>query len=258
VVDALGVLDLLRGHVVGRADDPSGVRQVGAGPLGHRVLGDAEVAHLHAERAVALVEEDVGGLDVPVHHAQLVDGGEALAGLEKDPGGDAGVEGTHLTDDGAEVLALEEFHDEEGELPGAAGGGVEDPDDVGVLDGLHGFDLAGEASASVGVLLAADELEGDGLAGGGEGAVDGAHAALAEELEDAVALVEDGAFEVSGVGGRPRGGHGGRGQGGFTSDLRGGVLGHRCLLEQSAPASQPRAAGGVTSGRPCSWPCYRR
>ena len=94
-----------------------------------------------------------------------------------------------------------------------------------------GLDLAGEAdfifeAFEPGLVLAeegGEELEGDGLVEGDVvGAVDLAHAAAAEEFDDAVAACDDGAgHEASGV--DEAGGGGGEGGGGGFVEVAGVV-----------------------------------
>ena len=90
-------------------------------------------------------------------------------------------------DQAGEVDPFDVFHDEE---VGAADlVGVDGPDDVGVVELRGGADLALEAADGVGVLqaLLADDLDGDDAAElPVAGLEDGAHAALAEALQQDV------------------------------------------------------------------------
>jgi hypothetical protein len=157
------------------------------------VAGDAEVHDDWAEAAVGgALDEDVAGLDVAVEDAELV-------GLVE---GDGAVAEDHdlvmqrQLEAVAQRLAGDQFHGDVGLALDLAD--LEDLADVGVVDAGLGAGLAEQAGREIG-MIAADELEGDGAA---ElrvvGAVDGAHAAVAEHCEELVAApVRDG--EAAGV-----------------------------------------------------------
>ena len=109
-------------------------------------------------------------------------------------------------------LAGDELHDEVGQ-PLVGGAGVEHAGDVGVVHHRERLPLALEAREHlVGVHPEADHLEGDGAAEGLEllGLVDGAHAALAEDADDAVGTD---AVGVRGARGRGAGRRGRLGRG---------------------------------------------
>ena len=65
------------------------------------------------------------------------------ADLADDAGGGCGQHGTVVLDDGAQVAALDEFHDQEDDA--VANTEVVDGDDVGVLEASCGLGLALEA-----------------------------------------------------------------------------------------------------------------
>jgi hypothetical protein len=98
---------------------------------------DPEVRH---ER-LAAGEEDVLRLDVPVHHAALVRNGQRLRHGPGEHGLD--VEPPLALEPGAERLALDVRHHPAEEAAGLAG--VEERDDVGVLEAGGGADLGQEA-----------------------------------------------------------------------------------------------------------------
>jgi hypothetical protein len=151
------------------------------------VLGEAEVSEVDV-----LVrprrDEDVGRLDVAVHEAERVRGGEAGRDLGHDPHGVCGVERPVGADERAEVGALDEAHGQE-ERPFDLAGLV-DRDDVRVVDRGRELRLALEALAEARVVsaLGRDQLERDrSLQDELRRAIDDAHAAAARALLDAVA-----------------------------------------------------------------------
>ena len=169
---------LLRRHVPGGADHgPS----VGHARLGE--LGDAEVSDLGATVAV---EQDVGWLDVPVHHSVLVREVETVADLPDQVGDLLEGEDALLGDHVLERLALDVLHrDVRG---GALLADVVDSHDVGVGERPGGAELALEPGLQVIDLLGGDprielddldrELATDDRV---LGQVDDAHGALADD-----------------------------------------------------------------------------
>ena len=153
--------DLLRRHVARRAEEGAGLGQIGLGLL-HQ-FGEAEVEHLHhlAEHP-AVVEEDVGRLDVAVNHAEAV---RLLQGLEHLQAESAGLrpgEGAVTPD-----LRLQRLTREQGEhqkrhvVFGVAV--VEQRDHVRMLELHHQLGLAREADllvVAVG-MLGVHQLDGD-------------------------------------------------------------------------------------------------
>ena len=180
---------LLGRHVADRAQDRAGVRvgsvlrqglDVGPGPFLARSpeLRDSEVENL--DQAI-LGEEQVLGLQVAVHDALLVGGGEAPCDLDGELHRLARAQRAagHAV---AEGLALQQLRDDIGRavvLPE-----IVDGDDVGVVEDAYGFGLVLEAADPVFVDrdLGVEDLEGHVA---GEplvfGAVDLAHASPAED-----------------------------------------------------------------------------
>ena len=179
---------LFRRHVRRGAEcDADAGEVVLAGGLGDG-LGDAEVHH----HGVAAGEEDVLGLDVAMDHAGPVGDGERLGDLGEQPHrlGHRQLAGAGQAI--AQGLALDVGHDVVEEAVGVAG--VEDAEDVRMLEAGGDLDLAGEAlGAECGGQLGAEDLDGDAavvLEVFGE--IDGGHATLAELTLDAVAAGEGG------------------------------------------------------------------
>ncbi len=188
-LDAVLRLDLLGGHVRGRAD------QEGAARLA--VEGRARDAKINEDGAACLLlEHHVGGLHVAVDDARGVDGGEAAGDLADDPEGLAGGEvraaGDVLGHEAVEGAAVDELH---GVVPGAAVLSERvDLHDVLVADRREGLGLADEAldEGRVGGELAGDHLEGHAAPEAEvAGLVHHAHRALAELALDAVAAVDE-------------------------------------------------------------------
>ena len=141
--DVRALVDRLAGAHLGRevarrADEFAGGGQF-LGEIGGRER-DAEIGDLDP---AALVEHQVGGLDVAMDHAAVVRGGEAGGGLVDRP---RRLLRRHLVlalEPGRERLALDELHGEIGlPLPLAD---VVDLDDVRVVERGHGAGLAQEA-----------------------------------------------------------------------------------------------------------------
>ena len=179
---------LLRRHVRrGAEGDADAGEVVLARRLGDG-LGDAEVHH----HGVAAGEEHVLGLDVAVDHAGPVGDGERLGDLAEEAHGLGHRQLAGAGEAIAQGLALDVGHDVVEEAVGVAG--VEEAEDVGVLEARGDLDLAGEAlGAEGGGELGTEDLDGDAavvLQVFGE--VDGGHAALAELPLDAVAAGEGG------------------------------------------------------------------
>mgnify|MGYP002835176114 CR=1 FL=1 len=107
-------------------------------------------------------DEDVGGLDVAVHHAPLVHVGERVGHVAHDLGGLFGVEGAVALEDLGEVLPLDVLH---GHEPLAVGrlAVVDHVDQVGVRQPAQRLCLASEATPlRLGGLAAREQdLEGD-------------------------------------------------------------------------------------------------
>jgi hypothetical protein len=156
-VDA-GALDLLGRDVVDRADPHARLRQPA---LRAGVLGEAEVGEVGVIGAVAVGDQDVGGLDVAVDEPARVRDVERAADLHEDRRGAAWVEPAGALDERAQVGALDEAHRDEQQAVDLAR--VVDRHDVRVLERRGDPRLALEALAEVlvGREVRRDDLEGD-------------------------------------------------------------------------------------------------
>ena len=198
-VDLLVAAGLLGAHVGRGAHHHAGRGQLLV-HLAHRAR-DAEVGHQHP----IVLEHDVVGLDVPVDDALLVRVGERRGDRAADADHLLGGEGAFLLEPLPDVLTLDEGHGEPEQLERCAAGGqryrrdagVEDAEDVGVLEARGDADLAAEpVGAEGGAELGVEELEGDGFAGAVVGEKDGGHAPVAELALDGVRAGQGG-LEVS-------------------------------------------------------------
>ena len=143
---------------------------------------DAEVEDFGSVGA----EHDVGGFEVSVDDACLVDGGECV---DESFGGepeDGAVEWAVVGDVFVESGSVDEFHDEVGD--GAVGDDVDDVDGAFAVDSAHGVAFAGEAVAEslVGGEFGSQHFDGDGCAVGVFCCVDGAESACAESAGEGV------------------------------------------------------------------------
>ncbi len=185
---------LLGRDVARRTEHLARVRQPVLERLELRVQpGQPEVDHLDHDRAVALFEEDVLGLEVAVDHARLVRRADRLADLRDDRERRLDVERRALGQRRAERPAFEQLHDEVGAdvLRHAV---VVHGHDVRMPEPRDGDRLAPEALGEDAVLdqAAADRLERDGALELQVGrAVDVAHSARAEHAVDPVLVVDD-------------------------------------------------------------------
>jgi hypothetical protein len=126
---------------------------VGGRPAPPLDLGDAEVEDLREHGVVvAIDEEHVVGLEVPVDDPRLVGAGEAAQQLGRDVQRFGELEAAEALDAVAEVFAAQELHHDERQ-PRLGLSGVEDRDDVGALDGARGLRFALEALIASGVAL---------------------------------------------------------------------------------------------------------
>ncbi len=175
---------LLGGHVGRGAEQRPGVRDLGVGELGDAEVGDLDL--------VRLVDDEVGGLDVPVDDPARVGVVEGRRDLAHEADHPLGLEAGPFLEDGADRLPLHELHGEERHLVLLAD--VEQGDDVGVGQRPRDPRLLVEALLERPVLRAprgdveADRLDRQGaLDEGVEGLVDGPHGAEAEGARDLVA-----------------------------------------------------------------------
>ena len=146
------------------------------------------------------MQQDVLGLDVAVDHAVAVGVAQGAGDLGRDPDGVGDGELLLAAEPVAQRFALDERHDV---VRGAADlARVDEAEDVGVLQVGDGLDLAEEPlGADHGGEVGAEHLDGDlALVAEVVGEVDGGHAALAELALDAVAVGENGAEALDGVG----------------------------------------------------------
>ena len=146
------------------------------------------------------MEQDVLGLDVAVDHAVAVGVAQGAGDLGRDPD-DVGDRKLLLAPEPvAQRFALDERHHVVRSAADLAR--VDEPEDVGVLQVGDGLDLAEEPlGADDGREVGAEHLDGDlALVAEVVGEVDRGHAALAELALDAVAVGENGAEALDGVG----------------------------------------------------------
>ncbi|EYF02008.1 Hypothetical protein CAP_7626 [Chondromyces apiculatus DSM 436] len=206
-VGALRGAHLLRGHVVGGAEDfLAGDLEVRVGGGGEE-LRDAEVEDLDARGAVvAAGEEEVRRLEVAVDDAEGMGFGHGVASLQDVVGDVGGGDGAALAGEAAQIAAFEVLHDDVRDA-GFEAADVVHLGDVLALELHDGAGFAEEALDSDGVLAlgVVHQLEGAHFVevevGGGD---DGAHAADAKHVVDAVLARDHGA---DGNGGAPRVGH---------------------------------------------------
>ena len=193
VIDVLAAR-LLRRHVLGRAEQHAGLRELAPPVLDLGQLRDAEVEQLHEVRLAEEVDEvHVLRLEIAVDDAVRMCGGERCADLQEDPL--APRPRQQLTGEArtrdllVQVVALEQLHREEHEAFGR-GAEVADVDHVLVTNARGALGLLHEPLDEVGLAreLAVQDLERDLLLEQVvRGEIDGAHTALAELLGDVVA-----------------------------------------------------------------------
>ena len=190
---------LLRAHVLGRAHDEAGRGRRGRG--GAPFLGDPEV---HQPDLAARVAHDVGRLQVAVDDAHVVDRAQAVRELQRRREGLLDRQPAALAQDLAQVDALHVLHRDVAQALVLAV--LVDAADVLVADAPGQLDLGLEAPGDLGIArdLRPQHLDRDVLVEQPVvGAVDDAHAALAELLLDLVAAGHDGAQTKGGRQGLP-------------------------------------------------------
>ncbi len=187
--DVAAAVELLPHGLLGRHVGRGPEQRPGVGDLGVGELRDAEVRHLDL---VLLVDDQVGGLDVPVDDATRVGVVERRRHLAHEADHLLRLEARAPFEDGADRLAVHELHGEKrnavflsdveeghdarvGQRPRDARLLVEALDEGLVLGALAGY-------------VEADRLDRQGaLDEGVEGPVDGPHRAEAERPRDLVA-----------------------------------------------------------------------
>ena len=174
---------MLRGHIGRRA-----VANVGSVQLS----GQGRQTEIGDQHLPPSVDHDVGRFQVAMQHALVVGGRETRAQLARDLHGFIGRQASDAPQQGVEVLAIHVLHRKErGTIRFAD---IVNPADVGVRNLARDAHLGVEAREHLLVLGGGlrQELERHGLAQLEiVGPVHFAHAALAEESDDAVALGED-------------------------------------------------------------------
>ena len=216
---------LFGGHVLGSAGDDAGAGaqiRLGWGGRFHE-LGEAEIEHF--DDAIG-ADHDVIGLDVAMHDAGFVGGGEGGAELDGDLQQDLAVEAA-FGGDLAQRLAVHELG---GDVVVALGEiGIEDGEDVGVVEHGGGAGLALEALDQLGLFAAERQrqnFDGDAAVEAQVVAfVDDAHTAGSDAGAEAV-VADDGS------GGRQGGTAGGQEAGGIFEGA----------------AFEERAAGSIAIG----------
>jgi hypothetical protein len=190
-VDVGGRSGRLAHRLLGRAVLDGGQHHARRGELRSvRGPSDAKVGDFHLPVGA---DEDVLWLDVAVDQPLLV--GEVQRGedLDGDVHGPGDAQGGTFPDQRLEVRALDVLHHDVVRWP--VGPDVVDGDNVGVGDFGGGAGLLLETREKVGIgrVLPAEELDGDDpLEQGVLGPVDLGHPALANLVQQPVALVEDG------------------------------------------------------------------
>ncbi len=136
--------DLLRGDVLRRSVDLTGLREGAHVPVAVFVMGDAKIEQFDdVVDAVAGDEKNVVGLDVAVDDALVADALEGAEELAHDADGIDGLESARALQACAERFAFEKLHDEV-EVAGFEDVKVDDGADVGVFQRGRGLRLAAE------------------------------------------------------------------------------------------------------------------
>ena len=166
-----------------------------------RCLGDGAGNPEIGDLDLALARhEHVAGLDVPMHEPARVrrcDGPRDLGGETR---GLLRWKRTTASDDGRQILAVHELHDDE--RAGGIGAVVVDRHDARVIERGGRLRFLAETSEEVGIpaIFGAQDLDRDvTLQLGVAGAVDRRHAALAEQFDQSISTAEDGADLSQGI-----------------------------------------------------------
>ena len=204
MVGRLGVARLFRSDVVGGPHDLPSLRQLGIALDCGAETGQAEIEDLDdrheggvGARGPVVVrraksDEQVGRLDVAMHHPPLVGVRQSQRSLANVFAGFAGRQRAALARQRFEVLPLDVLHHQEVFSLHAVG--VERGDDVGMLQGRDRLDFA---MKSGGGLFVAQQCVGQHLQGddprepGLPGLVDGSHAPGAHPIEQFVFAQEE-------------------------------------------------------------------
>jgi len=202
VIEVLDSLDLLRAHVMGRAEHDASLGQSGGSgfAIDGPGLGEAEVAEFAAEGLVAAnagrAQEDVRGLDVAMNDAvapgvrqrprHLHDQLDRLGLGQGTAGGDVRLQ----------IFALHQFHDQV-ELP-IVGARAEHAGDVGVVEprARLRFDQETLVQCRERAATRRQQLDRGFRTGAIPGAVDDTHATFADLPIQDVALELEGAHRV--------------------------------------------------------------
>ena len=185
-------LRLLGAEVLDRPERRA--RQGGLGVGGQP--GDPEVGD---HRPAVAGEKDVARLHVPVDDAAKVRGAQTARDVQPEPGDVTGEHRPVAAQPRREVLALDELHDHE--RAGRVGARIEAADDVPVAQDGGRERLASEAIGQVRVRADPwpQELERHGpLETGVLGAVDGRHAAAADDVAQPIPVREQAAGQPGG------------------------------------------------------------
>ena len=176
-----------------RSERGSGQRQgcLGDG-AGNSKIGDLDLALAR--------HEHVAGLDVPMYEPARVRGGDGPRDLGGQACGLFRGQRTAPPDDGRQVLAVYELHDDE--RAGGIGAVVVDRHDARVIERRGGLRFLAKAGKKVGIpsVFGAQDLDRDiTLQLGVARTVDRRHAALAEQFDQSVSTTEDGADLSQGI-----------------------------------------------------------
>jgi len=174
--------DLLRGDVVDRA------QRLGSSQRRPRLAQASSQAEVGQVHMLALVQQDVRGLDVSVHKAARVSRIECVCDLGDKQKSPARLHGTLVAQETLQIPTLDQAHDDEELALGLAN--VVDGDDVGVLERSRELGLLQEALAEALIRhqLRREQLESNvALQARVVGAIDDAHAAGAQQDLDPVA-----------------------------------------------------------------------